>query len=141
MQELHWFAPLLGGVLIGLAASLLLLASGRVAGISSICAGLLVRTRGDAAWRTWFVGGLLTAGLCAQLLAPEALGTAPRSLGTLAGAGLLVGVGTRLGGGCTSGHGVCGISRLSPRSIVATLIFVATGITTVAALRLLGGSA
>jgi uncharacterized membrane protein YedE/YeeE len=140
MQELHWLAPLLGGMLIGLAASLLLLASGRVAGISSICAGLLLPSRGDVAWRGWFVAGLLAAGLGALLLAPEALGTAPRSLGTLAGAGLFVGVGTQLSHGCTSGHGVCGISRLSPRSIVATLTFIATGILTVAALRLLGGS-
>jgi uncharacterized membrane protein YedE/YeeE len=138
---MHDFTPgsaLLGGILIGLAASMLLVASGRVAGIAGILAGLVLPRRGDVAWRAWFLAGLLGAGLCAALLAPQRIGIAPRSVGMLAIAGLLVGMGTRLGEGCTSGHGVCGISRLSPRSIAATLAFMASGMLTVAVLRWLG---
>jgi uncharacterized membrane protein YedE/YeeE len=134
--------------LIGLAATLLLVATGRVAGISGILGGLLVRSRAardpddpdDAGWRGWFLAGLLGAGLAAAGFFPASLGTAKHSLATLTAAGLLVGVGTRLARGCTSGHGVCGISRLSLRSIVATLTFIATGIATVALLRLLGAT-
>jgi uncharacterized membrane protein YedE/YeeE len=140
---MHDFTPwsaLAGGALIGLAASLLLLANGRIAGISGILSGMLVRQRGDVAWRALFVAGLVIAGLVAQLLSPAQLGSSPRSLVMLAAAGLLVGVGTRLGNGCTSGHGVCGLSRLSPRSLAATLTFIASGVLAVLATRLLGGA-
>jgi uncharacterized protein len=139
---MHDFTPwsaLAGGALIGLAASLLLLANGRIAGISGILSGLLVRQRGDVAWRALFVAGLLIAGLTAWLLSPAHLGASPRSLATIAVAGLLVGVGTRIGNGCTSGHGVCGLSRLSPRSLAATLTFIASGVVAVLVTRLLGG--
>jgi uncharacterized membrane protein YedE/YeeE len=128
-------ASLLGGALIGLAASLLLWSTGRIAGISGIVAELLLGARGDRAWRAAFLAGLIAAGLACALLWPDTVGASPRSLPVVAGAGILVGVGTRLGNGCTSGHGVCGISRLSPRSIVATLTFMATGMLTVALWR------
>lgn len=138
---MHNFTPwsaLAGGALIGLAASLLLVANGRIAGISGVLGGLLAPVRGDVAWRSCFVLGLLGAGVAAASLSPDAIGASPRSMGLLAGAGLLVGIGTRLGNGCTSGHGVCGISRLSPRSIVATASFIAAGIAAVALSRALG---
>jgi uncharacterized protein len=140
---MHHFTPLsalLGGMLIGLAASLLLVANGRVAGISGIFAGLLLPKPGEVLWRTWFVAGLLSAGLCAAWFFPSQLGIAPRSPTTLAAAGVLVGVGTQLSRGCTSGHGVCGVSRLSKRSILATLTFMAAGILTVATLHFLGAA-
>jgi len=141
---MHHFTPwsaLAGGALIGLAASLLLVALGRVAGISGILSGLLMPVRGDIAWRALFVVGLLLSGLVARVLSPELVTTSPRSMLTIAAAGLLVGVGTRLGNGCTSGHGVCGISRASPRSLVATVTFIASGIVAVLLTRLLGGGA
>ncbi|MHA7633946.1 YeeE/YedE family protein [Corallococcus sp. M7] len=127
--------PLLGGALIGLSASLLLLANGRVAGISGIVGSLLAPVRGDISWRVLFFGGLLTGGLLLAWLRPMSF-AAPASPGAggvalLAIAGLLVGFGSRLGNGCTSGHGVCGISRGSVRSIAATLTFMATGVLTV----------
>ncbi len=124
-----------GGMLIGLAAALLVLINGRIAGISGIVGGLLRPRRGDFAWRLAFTAGLVAAPLLYQLWAPlppvhvDAGGT------TLLLAGLLVGVGTRYGGGCTSGHGVCGLSRLSPRSLAATAAFMAAGFVTVFALR------
>ena len=138
---MHDFTPvsaLVGGGLIGLAASLLLLGSGRIAGISGILGGMLSRTHGDVLWRAWFVFGLLAAGAVAALWAPATIGESPRSLPTLIAAGLIVGVGTRLGNGCTSGHGVCGISRLSVRSIVATITFIAAGMLSVRLITLLG---
>ncbi|WP_257455662.1 YeeE/YedE family protein [Archangium lipolyticum] len=127
--------PLLGGALIGLSASLLLLANGRVAGISGVVGSLLAPVRGDIAWRVLFFGGLVTGGLLLAWLRPASF-AAPVSLSAggvalLVAAGLLVGFGSRLGNGCTSGHGVCGISRGSARSIAATLTFMATGILTV----------
>lgn len=140
---MHDFTPwsaLAGGVLIGLSASLLLLLIGRVAGISGVLFGLLVRTPGDVAWRALFLLGLLLSGLVAAWFLPASLGDSPRGLWALAIAGGLVGFGTRLGGGCTSGHGVCGISRLSGRSLVATLVFIVTGSAMVLALRILGGA-
>jgi uncharacterized membrane protein YedE/YeeE len=140
---MHDFTPwsaLAGGALIGLAASLLLLANGRIAGISGILSGLLVRQPGDVAWRAWFLAGLVLAGVLGQVLAPESIGLSPRSLALTAVAGLLVGVGTRLGNGCTSGHGVCGISRLSARSLAATATFIAAGVAAVLVVRLLGGA-
>lgn len=133
-------SALFGGVLIGAAASLFMLTTGRVAGISGIVGGLLRPRPGDVLWRVAFVAGLLLVGALAAWFAPAsvAFGEA-RSLSMVAAAGALVGVGTRLGSGCTSGHGVCGISRLSARSIVATLTFMATGIGTVALLGAQGG--
>ncbi|MFY0567931.1 YeeE/YedE family protein [Archangium lansingense] len=131
--------PLLGGALIGMSASLLLLANGRVAGISGVVGALLAPVRGDIAWRVLFFGGLLSGGLLLARLRPESF-AAPASLSAggvvpLVVAGLLVGFGSRLGNGCTSGHGVCGISRGSVRSIVATLTFMATGALTVFLVR------
>lgn len=121
------FVPaLLGGVLIGLAVAALLLLNGRVAGISGILAGIASPDRADRKWRVLFVLGLLAGGLVARVVAPEALGAIGGSTPVLVFAGVLVGLGTRLAGGCTSGHGVCGVSRLSPRSVVATAIFMGT---------------
>jgi uncharacterized membrane protein YedE/YeeE len=123
------WSSLAGGMLIGAAAAMLVLLSGRIAGISGILGGLLAPQRGDIAWRVAFIGGLLVAPV-AMVFYPMN----PRidaGFGTLALAGLLVGLGTRYGSGCTSGHGVCGISRLSPRSLVATGAFMAAGIATV----------
>lgn len=142
---MHDFTPvsaLVGGLIIGVAASLLLIGSGRVAGISGILGGLLVRNpqQGDTLWRALFLLGLLVPGIVAAVLAPDAIGSSPRSLATLAFAGLLVGAGTRLGGGCTSGHGVCGMSRLSPRSLVATVTFIALGMIAVRLLAAVGGA-
>jgi uncharacterized membrane protein YedE/YeeE len=131
-------SSLAGGLLIGLAASLLLIASGRVAGVSGAIGGLLTPKAGDRAWRVLFLSGLVAAGLLLVNVVPSAMTPTPRSLGWVAAAGVLVGVGARLGNGCTSGHGVCGISRLSPRSLVATATFMATGALTVALLRWLG---
>ena len=131
-------SALAGGMLVGLAASILLVGSGRIAGVSGMVAGLLPPQRGDWTFRVWFLAGLMLTGAVASLIAPQLIGSSPRSLGWLALAGLLVGSGTRLSGGCTSGHGVCGMSRLAPRSIVATLVFVACGIVTVTLLRWFG---
>ena len=116
---------LLGGALIGLAASLLLLSNGRVAGISGIVGGLLGSERTEWRWRAFFVAGLVLVGGVARAAFPDAIGAIATPLPVLAFAGLLVGFGTRLGGGCTSGHGVCGISRGAPRSFVATGTFMA----------------
>lgn len=134
--------PLLGGALIGLSASLLLLFNGRVAGISGIAGGLLAPTRGDMGWRLAFLGGLGLGGLLLRALWPTAL-ESPSAPGTatVVVAGLLVGFGTRLGNGCTSGHGVCGLARGATRSWVATLTFMATGALTVFVVRhVLGGA-
>jgi uncharacterized membrane protein YedE/YeeE len=121
-------ASLIGGALIGLAASLLLLGDGRIAGISGIVSGLLYPVAGDLGWRVLFVAGLLVGGLGLRLADPALLRMGlDRSAGALVTSGLLVGFGTALGSGCTSGHGVCGLSRGSPRSLVATLTFMATG--------------
>lgn len=122
-------ASLFGGALIGASASVLLALNGRVAGISGILGGLLSGERADRAWRSAFLVGLLSAGAFLALAFPGALrsSSSPLPLGITIGAGLLVGFGTQLGGGCTSGHGVCGISRLSKRSLVATMTFMVTG--------------
>ena len=122
---------LAGGVLIGLSAVLLLLANGRIAGISGIVGGLLMRVPGDASWRFMFVIGLWLGAAIYWLATGELFAVQMRaSVPVLIGAGLLVGAGTRLAGGCTSGHGVCGIARLSMRSITATAIFMATAMLT-----------
>lgn len=130
------WASLSGGVLIGVAAAMLALLNGRVAGISGIVGGLLAPLRGEVGWRLAFVGGLVLAP-AVMLVAFNEL-PAPRidaSFGTLVLAGLLVGIGTSYGSGCTSGHGVCGLSRLSPRSLVATLAFMGAGMATVFVVR------
>jgi uncharacterized protein len=126
---------LAGGVLLGLAVSLLLLVRGRVLGISGILGGLLQSKTGDAGWRVAFLAGLVAAPLVYSLFAAIEAPRIDAGWLTVAAAGLLVGVGTSYGSGCTSGHGVCGIARLSPRSIVATLAFMATGFVTVFAAR------
>ena len=128
----------LGGALIGLAASILWALNGRRAGVSGIVGGLLQPVRGDAEWQGAFLLGLVLAGFVGALVEPSAFGRSPLTLGPLVLAGLLVGAGTRLSGGCTSGHGVCGISRGSRRSIVATLTFMASAVATVAVVRALG---
>lgn len=131
--------PLVGGVFIGVSASLLLLLKGRIFGVSGILAGVLIPKAGDTAWRAASLVGLVTAGVLLQMFHPASLAVA--SDGTYwryIAAGLLVGFGTQLGSGCTSGHGVCGISRLSLRSILATLTFIAAGMIMVASLRALG---
>lgn len=142
MEHFTPISSLLGGALIGLAASILLLFTGRVAGISGILAGALHPTPGDSQWRLMFLLGLSGTGAAAVLLRPQAFGAGPtRSLLVLALAGFLVGYGARLGNGCTSGHGVCGVSRLSPRSLIATATFMLTGaITVLVVQRLLGGA-
>lgn len=132
---------LIGGCLIGIAAGAFLILNGRIAGISGVLGGLLTPRRGDAGWRAAFIAGLVAGGVGLALLYPGAF---PDSIGSstakLVAAGLFVGFGTRLGGGCTSGHGVCGMARLSPRSLVATATFITTGaITVVLATRVFGG--
>jgi uncharacterized membrane protein YedE/YeeE len=124
-----------GGVLIGVAVAMLLLLNGRIAGISGIVGGLLVPRRGDLGWRFAFVFGLLAAPALWRLAGGAIEMRIDAGFGTLAAAGLLVGVGTSYGSGCTSGHGVCGLSRLSPRSLVATAAFMAAGIATVFVVR------
>jgi len=129
------WASLAGGILIGLAAALLLLANGRIAGISGTLGGLLRPARGDVAWRVSFLGGLFLAPLAWLTLRAMPPAQIDHSPALLAAAGLLVGLGTRFGSGCTSGHGVCGIARLSPRSLAATACFMAAGIVTVFIVR------
>ena len=138
------FTPLsaaIGGALIGLSAVLLMLSTGRVAGISGIFSGLLNMRGEDKSWRIAFLAGLILAPVIAGLvgygMSPPNL---PSSWAVIVVAGLLVGFGTRLGGGCTSGHGICGIAQLSPRSVAATVVFMVTAIATVAVTRhVLGG--
>ena len=129
------WSSLAGGLLIGLATAMFLLLSGRIAGISGIVGGLLRPVKGDVAWRVAFVAGLLAAPLVFSIAAPLPQVHIEAGTATLVAAGLLVGVGTRYGSGCTSGHGVCGLSRGSPRSIVATLSFMAAGFLTVFLVR------
>lgn len=139
---MSWMPALAGGVLIGLAATLLLWLTGRVAGVSGIAAGLLFPRRGELAWRAAFLLGLVLAGGVAIGLLPGIAtpreGFPPR---LLVAAGLLVGFGASLGNGCTSGHGVCGLGRRSPRSLVAVLVFMATAVATTWVVRHAGGRA
>ena len=121
-------ASLLGGLLIGIASVWLLAANGRIAGISGILHGLFAQPPGDRAWRTAFITGLIAAGFAWHLFAGPAQVRENFGLGWAAAAGLLVGFGTRVGGGCTSGHGVCGLGRFSMRSVVAVVVFMATGV-------------
>lgn len=123
---------LTGGILIGLAAALMYLGMGRVAGISGIIGSLFSGKLAPHGWRVAFIGGLLVGGLIWSLAHPANFSAPATSTWQLIVAGLLVGFGSRLGGGCTSGHGVCGVSRLSIRSVIATFCFVLTGVVTVA---------
>jgi len=139
-MTLDWnaFTPwpaLAGGLLIGLAAAILVLFNGRIAGISGILGGLLRPVRGDIGWRIAFIAGLLGAPLAYRVFQALPSIQVDAGYGALVAAGLLVGVGTRYGSGCTSGHGVCGLSRLSPRSLVATITFMAAGFAVVFVLR------
>lgn len=135
------WASLAGGIFIGLATALLLLANGRVAGISGILGGLLRPARGDVAWRVAFIAGLFLAPIVWLTLRAMPPAQIDHSPALLAAGGLLVGIGTRFGSGCTSGHGVCGIARLSPRSLLATACFMAAGVVTVFVVRhVLGGA-
>jgi uncharacterized membrane protein YedE/YeeE len=129
------WASLAGGALIGLATAMFVLLNGRIAGVSGILAGMLRPARGDIAWRVAFLGGLILAAPAYGLLTSLPEVKIDAGYGTLVAAGLLVGLGTRYGAGCTSGHGVCGVSRRSPRSIAANAAFMATGFITVLVVR------
>jgi uncharacterized membrane protein YedE/YeeE len=129
------WTSLAGGVLIGGAAVMLLLFNGKIAGISGILGGLLKRGAGDMAWRLAFLAGLVVAPLVFALLAPLPAAQVDASYPVLIIAGLMVGLGSRYGAGCTSGHGVCGLSRRSPRSLVATAVFMGAGFVTVFVVR------
>jgi len=138
------FAPIsaaIGGALIGLSAALLMLFNGRIAGITGLFAGLIDPLATDRGWRAAFIVGLIVAPLSAALLGYTIpVPRLPTSFVTLAVAGVLVGFGTRLSNGCTSGHGICGIARLSPRSLAATAVFMAAAIIVVAVSRhVIGG--
>ena len=130
--DFSWLPALAGGIMIGTASALLMAFNGRVAGISGILGGLLSRWSPDQWWRLTFILGLVLGGGAAFYWAPKAfLDTTENGTMQVLAAGLLVGLGTRIGSGCTSGHGVCGIGRLSVRSLVATLVFVGSGMLTV----------
>ena len=132
---------LIGGLLIGASAALYILLFGRIAGVSGILGGLLQPTRNDVGWRVAFLGGLVAAPLAYAAVTgglPSVQIDAPTTV--LVVAGLLVGFGTRLGGGCTSGHGVCGVARRSPRSVIATAVFMTSAMATVYVVRHLLGT-
>lgn len=137
---INWsqFSPwsaLAGGAVIGLAVAALILLNGRIAGISGIVGGLFKMQKGDMKWRIAFISGLVAAPLVWQLFLNLPAIRIDGSYAMMAIAGLVVGMGTRYGSGCTSGHSVCGLSRLSPRSIIATLAFMGTGLATVYVIR------
>jgi len=142
-MQIDWnhFTPwmsLTGGILLGVASAMFILVNGRILGISGILGGLLAPKVRDASWRIAFLLGIFASPLAARLLFPSDWISVPRidaGWGTLIAAGLMVGLGTRYGSGCTSGHGVCGLSRLSPRSLVATLSFMAAGFVIVFVIR------
>ena len=142
-MTIDWFhftpwASLTGGVLLGVASAMFILLNGRILGISGILGGLLPPKLGDNVWRIAFLLGMFSAPLVFTALAPAGFASAPRIDATeltVIAAGLLVGIGTRYASGCTSGHGVCGLSRTSPRSLVATLSFMGAGFITVYLLR------
>lgn len=137
----EFVSALLGGALVGAASLLMLLFNGRILGISGIVGGLWKRSTEERGWRLLFLLGLLAGGVLLRLAEPQAfLDSLHRPAALLIAAGLLVGYGTRLGSGCTSGHGICGVSRLSPRSIVATVTFMFFGVLTVFLLRHVFGS-
>jgi uncharacterized membrane protein YedE/YeeE len=129
-QHFTPWASLTGGLLLGVASAAFILINGRILGISGILGGLLPPKVGDISWRVAFLLGMLAAPTVFMTLAPAGFASEPRidaGFWTVIVAGLLVGIGTRYASGCTSGHGVCGLSRLSPRSLVATLSFMGTG--------------
>jgi hypothetical protein len=142
MEQFTPLSSLIGGMLIGVSASAMLLFNGKIAGISGIVAGLLTPRKNDTLWRGVFIAGLLVGGLFLRVVAPQVFTIGiSRSWVALVLAGALVGFGTRLGNGCTSGHGVCGLSRLSPRSLIATITFIVTGAAAVYIVNhLLGGT-
>lgn len=125
------WSSLAGGLLIGLATAMFLLLNGRIAGISGILGGLLRPVKSDIGWRVAFVAGLIFSPIVFNVAAPLPMVQIDADVASLIMAGLLVGIGTRYGSGCTSGHGVCGLSRLSPRSMVATAMFMLAGFVTV----------
>ena len=142
-MEIVNFTPipaLIGGALVGLASVLLLLLNGRIAGVSGILGGLLPPTSGDTTWRLAFIAGLMLGGLGFVYLGDVSAIAIEADTPLLIAAGLLVGVGTRLGLGCTSGHGICGVGRMSPRGIIATCIFVGVAMVTVFVTRHIMGS-
>jgi uncharacterized membrane protein YedE/YeeE len=138
-EQMAAFDPisaLIGGVLVGLASSLLMLLVGRIAGISGIFGGSLTLAAADKSWRLAFIAGLIAAPVLSGLFGhPLPTPQMPSNWLLIAAAGVLVGFGARLGGGCTSGHGVCGVARLSQRSILATVLFMASAVVTVAIVR------
>lgn len=138
MTSAYWIA-LAGGGLIGLAATILWISLGRVAGVSGVWGEILAPATRERGWRIAFVVGMVVAGVVVSLVSPTAITRSPAPLAVVAIGGLLVGFGTRLGTGCTSGHGVCGLSRFSRRSLVAVMTFMLTGGITVAVVRTLGG--
>ena len=132
MTDFEVLKPLTGGILIGIAASMMLLFSGRIAGVSGIFGGMLFQQGKERAWRLSFITGLIAGGILLYTINTDFFeNSSGRDLLAVNIAGLLVGIGTRIGGGCTSGHGVCGIGRLSLRSIVATVTFVFAGMVAV----------
>lgn len=137
----EFVTPFYGGILIGAAALLMLLANGRVLGVSGIVGGILSSSTRKQSWRLYFVAGLLAGGVLESIGNPSVFAfTLSRSWVAIIVAGLLVGYGARLGNGCTSGHGICGVSRLSRRSILATVLFIGTGAAVVFIINhLLGG--
>jgi uncharacterized membrane protein YedE/YeeE len=130
----HDFTPwqaLIGGALIATSLAIMLIATGRIAGLSGIFAGFIAGRRGDWTWRAWFITGMMIVGVAFQLARPATFdGGARIPLWLVAASGLVVGIGTRASNGCTSGHGLCGMSRLSKRSIVATMVFFGVGVAT-----------
>ena len=136
----EWFLSLLGGSIIGVAVSLMLLLNGRVTGISGILNGVLVPEKNDTLWRVLFVVGLFMGGIILKVFRPESfLDTSGTNIVQVIFAGLLVGFGTVMGSGCTSGHGVCGVSRWSIRSLVATGTFILAGIVSIWVFRFVFG--
>ncbi len=135
MEDFTPISGLVGGLLLGSATALLLWLNGRLAGISGIVGGIVNPKSGDAGWRVVFVAGILLGTFVSTLMAGGGLVQVETSLPVLVGAGLLVGFGTRLGSGCTSGHGLCGLSRLSRRSVAATLVFFGVAMFTVFLVR------
>ncbi len=134
-EEFTPWSALAGGMVIGIATALFLLFNGRIAGISGIVGGLFRLQKEDMSWRIAFIAGLIAAPLIWQLFLGLPVIHISNNYAALAIAGLVVGIGTRYGSGCTSGHGVCGLSRLSPRSFIATLVFMGTGVVTVYIIR------